>query len=297
MKTVTTNLVLNFVKSSTIIFLILISFIFTGSPLSQDWCIPTITQTFDQGISSVTLNGFPALERVSGRNDGYVNTGMSTTLNRNHTYTVTLVQGFGAFCTAGNLRVWIDFNKDYDFDDAGETVLLLNQQFSTGPFTANFTVPSNAFLGTTRMRVSSKMREQCGHIATSPCNNPPDPAGFHGEMEDYDIVIVLPNGVTSTGSNMPAKFELHQNYPNPFNPVTNINFDITKDSRVNITIFDVNGKAAVILVDENLSAGSYKADWDAGNYSTGIYYYKITVSESGSEKEYFTKTHKMVLVK
>lgn len=297
MNTVTTKLVFKVIKSSTFFLLSLVSIIVIQKSDSQTWCTPAITQTFNQGISSVTLNGTPPLERVSGRNDLYINTGMSTTLNRNQTYTISIVQGFGAFCTAGNLRVWIDYNRDYDFDDAGETVLSLDQQFSTGPFTVNFTVPGNAFIGTTRMRVSSKMREQCGHIATSPCNDPPDPAGFHGEMEDYEVIIIQPTAITSISETIPEKFELYQNYPNPFNPVTNINFDITKDSKVNITVYDLNGKEMEVLVNEELSAGSYKADWDAGNYSSGIYYYRITVLESSTGKEYFAKTHKMVLVK
>jgi uncharacterized delta-60 repeat protein len=97
-------------------------------------------------------------------------------------------------------------------------------------------------------------------------------------------------GISQVSTEIPSTFSLSQNYPNPFNPVTNIEFNIPKASIVRISVYDLQGREIETLVYQNLNAGSYKVDWDASKYSSGIYYYKIT---AGS----FIETKKMVLVK
>jgi hypothetical protein len=92
---------------------------------------------------------------------------------------------------------------------------------------------------------------------------------------------------------VPEKFALYNNFPNPFNPVTKIKFDIpniTGNKNVKLVIYDLLGKQAAILVNQELKAGKYVADWDALNYPSGVYFYKITAGE-------FSETRKMILVK
>jgi hypothetical protein len=96
--------------------------------------------------------------------------------------------------------------------------------------------------------------------------------------------------IENISSKIPDKYSLHQNFPNPFNPVTNIEFDLPKESFVKLFIYDALGKELSVLVNQNLAAGSYKIDWDASSYSSGIYYYKLQASE-------FTETKKMILLK
>ncbi len=86
------------------------------------------------------------------------------------------------------------------------------------------------------------------------------------------------------------KFSLSQNYPNPFNPSTKIKLDIPKASFVKLIIYDELGREVVTLVNEDMKAGTFEADWDASNYSSGIYFYRI-ISEG------FSDTKKMVLLK
>ena len=100
----------------------------------------------------------------------------------------------------------------------------------------------------------------------------------------------VPLAVTNVSSTIPEKFSLEQNFPNPFNPVTNIRFSITNKSNVNITIYDINGRAAEEIVNGVYEAGVYNADWNAAEYASGIYFYTIVTSE-------FTATKKMMLVK
>lgn len=107
--------------------------------------------------------------------------------------------------------------------------------------------------------------------------------------------IVLKAGTTTIGvenisSEIPGTYSLKQNYPNPFNPVTNINFSIPKQSFVKITIYDNLGRVVNQLVNGMYAAGSYKADFDGTNLSSGLYFYRI---EAGS----FVETKSMVLTK
>jgi hypothetical protein len=91
-------------------------------------------------------------------------------------------------------------------------------------------------------------------------------------------------------SEVPAEFKLYPNYPNPFNPMTKIKFQMPKRSFVNLEVYDVLGKKAAVLVNEELKAGSYEADWNASEYPSGIYFYRLTSDE-------FISSGKMVLVK
>ncbi|HMQ80675.1 MAG TPA: YCF48-related protein [Ignavibacteria bacterium] len=88
----------------------------------------------------------------------------------------------------------------------------------------------------------------------------------------------------------PEKFRLFQNYPNPFNPVTNIKFDIPKSGLVKITVFDMLGREVTSLINQQMQPGSSSVDWDASNYPSGVYFYKL-------ETESFAESKKMVLVK
>jgi|WetSurMetagenome_2_1015567.scaffolds.fasta_scaffold02724_4 hypothetical protein len=85
-------------------------------------------------------------------------------------------------------------------------------------------------------------------------------------------------------------FRLYQNYPNPFNPTTNIKYVIAKNSYVILKVYDILGKEVATLVNENLKAGIYEAEFKAANLSSGIYYYRL---EAGD----FSDTKKMIIVK
>ena len=102
-------------------------------------------------------------------------------------------------------------------------------------------------------------------------------------------------GVEPISSNIPDRFFISPNYPNPFNPITKIKFGLPSASNVKITVFDMLGKQVDILANSNLEAGEYSADWNAVNFASGIYIYKIeAVDKKGNS---FIETRKMVLVK
>ncbi|MBK8981850.1 MAG: T9SS type A sorting domain-containing protein [Ignavibacteria bacterium] len=97
-------------------------------------------------------------------------------------------------------------------------------------------------------------------------------------------------GINQLSSLIPDQYSLYQNYPNPFNPVTNIKFDIIKTGGVKIVVYNALGKEVNVLLNENLSPGSYKVDFNGSGYASGIYYYKIVTSD-------FTDVKKMLLIK
>lgn len=98
-------------------------------------------------------------------------------------------------------------------------------------------------------------------------------------------------GITHNNTEIPNSFMLYQNYPNPFNPSTKIKFDIPANTMsVKLVIYDAAGREVEILLNHELIAGSYTVDWNAAQYSSGIYYCRI-------EANGFTDIKKMVLLK
>lgn len=97
-------------------------------------------------------------------------------------------------------------------------------------------------------------------------------------------------GIHYVNSIVPSKFFLSQNYPNPFNPTTNIKFSLPEKSFVRLKIFDSRGREVSNLLNQSLSAGTYKYDFTLETLTSGIYFYKL-------ETEKFTETKKMILLK
>jgi hypothetical protein len=104
------------------------------------------------------------------------------------------------------------------------------------------------------------------------------------------------SGINIINSQIPERFSLSQNYPNPFNPVTNIKFDLPKSGFVKMTIYDLLGREITQLANQQMLAGSYSVDWDASNYPSGVYFYKIEIDDPSTSLR-VTETKKMVLVK
>lgn len=97
-------------------------------------------------------------------------------------------------------------------------------------------------------------------------------------------------GIENLGTEIPKEYKLYQNYPNPFNPQTNINFDIIKEDNVRIVVYDLLGREVETLFNSKLVPGKYKIDFNALNYASGMYFYRI---ETGD----FVDIKKMVIVK
>ncbi len=114
-------------------------------------------------------------------------------------------------------------------------------------------------------------------------------AGISKWSETWSFTISSPDKVNE--EHIPKEFKLFQNYPNPFNPTTTISFCLPSRSLVSLTIFDVLGrKAATIINSETLPAGNYSKQWNASDYSNGVYFYQL---QAGT----FTETKKLLLLR
>ncbi|MCD4698800.1 MAG: T9SS type A sorting domain-containing protein, partial [Bacteroidales bacterium] len=140
---------------------------------SKDYC--DASGGCDEYISNVTLGDI----NNSSACDGYADyTDLSTNLNPEETYDITVVNG--TYYSTDDLGVWIDWNQDQDFDDAGENVVCESNNGGQGTY--SFTVPADAVAGETRMRIRIKYYDSdCG-----------DPCGTttYGEVEDYSVYVL-----------------------------------------------------------------------------------------------------------
>lgn len=109
----------------------------------------------------------------------------------------------------------------------------------------------------------------------------------YAPLVGVDVVISTSN---ENDLALPTDFALYQNYPNPFNPSTQIRFDVPENGRVAIEVFNMLGQKVATLVNKDLSAGTHNVSFDASNYSSGIYLYKMTSGNTSI-------TQKMLLVK
>ena len=88
------------------------------------------------------------------------------------------------------------------------------------------------------------------------------------------------NDLSNSLDLLPENFVLYQNYPNPFNPTTNIQFSVPNFSPVSISIYNVRGEFIKYLVNDVYEPGNYTMHLDAGDYSSGIYFYRLRTENS-----------------
>jgi hypothetical protein len=120
-------------------------------------------------------------------------------------------------------------------------------------------------------------------------------AGVAFDLADVEVynssIEAMPvEWVVKTGANLPSEFALSQNYPNPFNSTTLIKYDLLVDCRVRLDVYNVVGQRVATLVDEKQKAGYKVARWDAGSFSSGIYFYRLQAGD-------YVQTRKMVLIR
>ncbi|PJB00049.1 MAG: peptidase S8, partial [Ignavibacteria bacterium CG_4_9_14_3_um_filter_36_18] len=95
---------------------------------------------------------------------------------------------------------------------------------------------------------------------------------------------------------------LYQNYPNPFNPATKIRYNIpfiethsgASAQKVLLKVYDVLGSEIATLVNEEKFPGVYEVEFNGSRLSSGVYFYRLTASNSGGR---YTATKKFVLMK
>jgi hypothetical protein len=112
-------------------------------------------------------------------------------------------------------------------------------------------------------------------------------------LRNLRSIAFVPQNITSVydfANNIPQTYNLYQNYPNPFNPTTTIQFSIPERTNVKLSIFDVLGREIQTIVNDELSAGTYKFNFNANYLSSGIYFYRLDAGK-------FSSVKKMILMK
>jgi hypothetical protein len=155
---------------------------------SPSYCASKGNSVADEYIKTVTFAG---INNTTGANAGYGDfTSIIGNVTKGSTYSIQLVPGYTGSAYPEYWRVWIDYNGDMDFDDAGELAFDAGTT-STTTVSGNITIPSTASItGNTRMRVSMKYNS-----APTQCET-----FDYGEVEDYTLNISNP----TTSCNIPT---------------------------------------------------------------------------------------------
>ncbi len=175
------------------------------------------------------------INKTSGNDGGYADyTSLSTDLILGSQNTINFSAGFGSTAYTEFWHVYIDYNRDGDFVDAGEEVVTGSSSLAT-TLSGTFTVPTNASTGYTRMRVTMKW-----DAAATPCET-----FSYGEVEDYLVYLtptVRNSKTQSTEDGIQIGFEtsMYTLYPNPTKDFVNI--FMPENSIVDLKIVDINGK-------------------------------------------------------
>ena len=106
------------------------------------------------------------------------------------------------------------------------------------------------------------------------------------------VIIFASSTITSVNeySGIPTEYVLMQNYPNPFNPSTSIRFGLPTESNVRLSVFNILGQEVALLVNQTMSLGFHKVNFDASQLTSGLYFYKV-------QAENFVQVKKMLLMK
>ncbi|MCH7818759.1 MAG: T9SS type A sorting domain-containing protein [Candidatus Marinimicrobia bacterium] len=99
-----------------------------------------------------------------------------------------------------------------------------------------------------------------------------------------------PISIDGENARLTSNFSLYQNYPNPFNPITNINYSLSQSGDVILVIYNLLGEEVFRFVNGIQSAGEYNISWNASNFASGIYFYRLQAGD-------FVQIRKMLLLK
>ena len=216
-----------------------------SSPYSNVQTVTTLAYCWSNGTNNnnewIDYIQLGSISRASDKEPGgYINTGLSTNLARNKSYTITFSAGFSSTVYREYWDVFIDYNNDGDFADGNEHEVSVNKT-GAGNYTANFSVPKNSPLTATRMRV------KMNRINTDdPCNT-----FANGEVEDYNINIVVAAGeeeiVTKRAevNTIEAKANAEEwsvsVTPNPFKDQIRVSFNKPSSQKISIVLLNTLG--------------------------------------------------------
>jgi chitodextrinase len=232
----------------------------TTATTTLTYCASQGNSVADEKIGKVQLG---TINNTSTGGTGYTNfTAISTNLTLGTANTITITPAWTSTVYSEGYAVWIDYNKDGDFADAGEQVWT-KAISKTTPVSGSFTIPTTATLGATRMRVSMKYNA----IPTA-CE-----AFSYGQVEDYTVNIVSAAKESETSRNAFAEIKL---YPNPTSSVINVT---SVSDNATFKVYNLLGQT---VISGKLANGSI----NVSNINAGNYVLEITDKETTSVKRF-----------
>ncbi len=121
-------------------------------------------------------------------------------------------------------------------------------------------------------------------------------ASYRLKQVDLNGSYRYSNSINLNGTDSPGSFVLNQNYPNPFNPATNISYVTTKQAMVRVAVYNSLGQEVELLSDKTEDAGFHNLVWNAGSYTSGNYFCRMTVRNEEGGQDY-EEIQKLTLIK
>ena len=261
-------------------------------------------------LIKLNLNGDTLWTRTFGSNESDI--GYSLTISPN----AYIIAGSSkSFSTSSKLEAYVvktDTNGNFQWQRTyshlgQESAQTIRYKSGTGYIFAGY----SDSLDINRFRAKIRAIDLSGNLIFETSFTPmPEDASFYsmelttdggfilgGEVENNMYVVKTdslgnanPIGIVTIQNNIPVDYQLYQNYPNPFNPTTNIKFQIAKEGFVKLSVYDILGRQVTDIFNEELKAGTYEAEWNASNYPSGIYFYRLITDT-------YTQSRKMILIK
>ncbi len=262
------------------------SFTFAQSTNPAPYCLAT----FDNGVfdvdNSINQVQIGSLDNVSGGRYAFPHYVFydnlpTVELERGQMHQMTLKFNTYGACGYG---VWIDFNQDGIFVPQERVLGTVSEPLAMGENTMvqqSFTIPANAMLGSTRMRIriaEDDTFSQGTNFYTPPCNEGDTSIGIldWGETEDYTIKIT---GVLGVNDVAKSAFSV---YPNPVNSILNISTATSENT--SYKIFNLQGAE---IMSGNVSDSNNQISVDA--ISQGVYFIRMTAADNTSSTMKFIK--------
>ncbi len=232
-----------------------------GKCTSTNYCASSGINSADDWIENIT---FENINNTTGDDGGYisfVNSGPTSDVSQGGNYPISVEIGFntGGWATNWRLKVWIDFNQDEILDDATEIVYDAGQISTTTTLhTGTVSIPSNALLSRTRMRVALKW----GTNSLDPCAS-----SNYGETEDYCINITTPTNLSSVGSDQNTILKA---YPNPFSNhlILSLNSIENQDATI---IFSTIAGQSFFKINKEINSGENTLRLPCNSLPNGLY--------------------------
>jgi hypothetical protein len=154
---------------------------------------------------------------------------------------------------------WIPYSRSFFVDDEGVNVSLVSEYYDNGEWFNDGAIDIG-------YDSEGRIDELINYFDDGQ-------SVFYNER--FRVIYEQETSTDDLETSLPDQLTLHQNYPNPFNPSTNITYELSATSNVELKVYNMLGKEVAILVSGRQSAGTHTLSFDASNLPSGLYVYRL----------------------